>query len=201
MLLVKQKEYERIITKYLEIGAYKKVEQFCAEHAEKDDLLTQLLERYFQMHQEAMEKGGDDETKRLYRELAIGLMRTYGTTGLLDPLFLLQAIPNDWVLHESGLFDILDRVLDYLTAMEEHALIANRLSKLEVLNTELERQEQHKSYLVTRDDTECPACNKTLGFQKIRIFPHGLAFHMRCAKPNECPITNYRFDLDPTDQD
>lgn len=83
---------------------------------------------------------------------------------------------------------------------EENAMIAANLSGLESFNAEIEKRELESAYLVIRDETECPWCNKTLGFKKIRIFPHGMAFHMRCAKPNECPITKQRFDIDPVTQ-
>jgi hypothetical protein len=42
-------------------------------------------------------------------------------------------------------------------------------------------------------------CKQKLGHKKIRIFPHGMAFHMRCAKdPQECPITKQHFGTDPS---
>ena len=92
--------------------------------------------------------------------------------------------------------EFLSSLLDSKMTQEENAMIAANLSQLESLNAEIKQRELESAYLVIRDETECPWCNKTLGFKKIRIFPHGMAFHMRCAKPSECPITKQRFDID-----
>lgn len=68
---------------------------------------------------------------------------------------------------------------------------------METLNTEIEFNTLQEAYLVVREDTECLVCKGKLGLKKIRIFPHGMAFHMRCAKnPQVCPITNMKFDVD-----
>ena len=81
---------------------------------------------------------------------------------------------------------------------EENSKIAENLAQLEVFNAEIEQKELQSAYLVIREDNECHVCRQPLGFKKIRIFPHGMAFHMKCAKnPHECPITKQRFDIDP----
>jgi len=117
---------------------------------------------------------------------------------MLDPLEVLNSIPDDWVLQEDDydLVEFLSSLFDSQMTKEENAMIAANLSGLESFNAEIEKRELESAYLVIRDETECPWCNKTLGFKKIRVFPHGMAFHMRCAKPNECPITKQRFDID-----
>jgi len=81
--------------------------------------------------------------------------------------------------------------------MEEHSRIEYNLAKIEEFNTELEHNELQSAYLVIREDTDCKVCHQKLGHKKIRIYPHGMAFHMRCAmNPSECPITKQRFDMD-----
>ena len=112
---------------------------------------------------------------------------------------VLKQIPDDWSLQEKdyNLIEFLSALFDNQMTKEENAMIGANLASLESFSTELEKREMESAYLVTKDETECPWCNKTLGFKKIRIFPHGMAFHMRCAKPNECPITKQRFDFDP----
>ena len=118
-------------------------------------------------------------------------MKANASTNLLDPLKVIDSIPNDWVLQgdEYDLVEFISSLFDSQMTVEENAMIAANLSGLEAFNTEIEKRELESAYLVIREETECPWCNKTLGFKKIRVFPHGMAFHMRCAKPNECPIT------------
>ena len=86
------------------------------------------------------------------------------------------------------------------TTREEDLQIADSLCELEISNAEIEKRELESAYMVIRDETECAVCNKTLGYKKIRIFPHGMAFHMRCCKPNECPITKQTYEIDQVSQ-
>ena len=128
------------------------------------------------------------------------------STGLLDPFAVIEAIPDSWNLSsvsdnlQYNLIEFLSSLFDAQMTAEENAMIAANMAGLESFNTEIEKREMESAYLVIRDETECPWCNKTLNFKKIRIFPHGMAFHMRCAKPNECPITKQRFDINPLSQ-
>ena len=206
LLLVKEKKYDAAIERYLQNEQFAQAEEFCASHSQQDGLLTKLLEKYFQKYNEAMAQSSDDERKRRegaeYRQRAIRLMQQNSSTGLLDPQVVIESIPNDWALQseEYDLIDFLSSLFDSQMTKEENAMIAANLSGLESFNAEIEKRELESAYLVIRDETECPWCNKTLGFKKIRIFPHGMAFHMRCAKPNECPITKQRFDIDPVTQ-
>ncbi len=125
-------------------------------------------------------------------------MKQKASEQLLDPLKVIDSIPDDWVLQaeEYDLVEFISSLFDNKMTEEENAMIAANLSGLESFNAEIEKRELESAYLVIRDETECQWCNKTLGFRKIRVFPHGMAFHMRCAKPNECPITKQRFDID-----
>ncbi len=118
-------------------------------------------------------------------------MKSNASTGLLDPMKVLESIPDDWDLQSTDfdLVQFLCSLLDSLMTQNENTMVAANLSGLEKYNSDIEKRELESAYLVIRDETECAWCNKTLGFEKIRVFPHGMAFHMRCSKPNECPIT------------
>mmetsp|Transcript_46543 Transcript_46543/g.61674 ORF Transcript_46543/g.61674 Transcript_46543/m.61674 type:complete len:87 (-) Transcript_46543:38-298(-) len=83
----------------------------------------------------------------------------------------------------------LSSFFDHLQTRHENIILTSNFAEHEKESAELERRELESAYLVVRDETECPWCNKWLGFEKVRVFPHGMAFHMRCAKPTECPIT------------
>ena len=91
------------IEKYIQKNKFTEAEEFCASHSHQDGLLTKLLEKYFEKYNEAMNQTEDDskvtEAKE-YRERAIRLMRNNSSTGLLDPLVVLQQIPNDWALQD-----------------------------------------------------------------------------------------------------
>jgi hypothetical protein len=112
----------------------------------------------------------------------------------LNPNVVLEKIPDDWALSTSSdKFDLatfLSTLFDQLMAKEENVKIAQNLAELETVNTNIEERERKCAYLVIREETECLVCRKQLGFKKIRIYPHGEAFHRTCANdPHECPIT------------
>ena len=201
LLLVKEKNFDLAIEKYLEKEEFEEAEKFCASHSQQEGLLTKLLEKYFQKYNELLGKTDilNDNQANQYRSRAIKLMQQNSATGLLDPTVVLEQIPPDWQLQgdDYDLIKFLSSLFDAQMTKEENAMIAANLASSESFNAELERREIESAYLVIRDETECLWCNKPLGFKKIRIFPHGMAFHMRCAKPNECPITKQRFDIDP----
>ena len=94
---------------------------------------------------------------------------TNASSGLLDPFSVIQAIPDNWALHDDqyNLIEFLSSLFDSQMTIEENAMIAANLSGLESFNAEIEKREIESAYLVIRDETECPWCNKTLGFKKI----------------------------------
>lgn len=102
LLLVREKRFDEAIAKYIDDSKFDEAEEFCATHAQKDGLLTKLLEKYFQKFQEAWEQGAGDPAMRseanFYRNQAITLMKQHASTGLLDPHAVLNSIPNDWTL-------------------------------------------------------------------------------------------------------
>ena len=139
----------------------------------------------------------------MYRGLAIRLMQSSAAQDQLDPEVVLAQIPEDWALStdEYDLVSFLASLFDQQMTKEENVKIAANLGEFESFNAEKEKRQLEAAYLVIREDQDCLVCHQQLGHKKIRIFPHGMAFHMRCAKnPNECPITKQRFDIDPTVQ-
>lgn len=119
----------------------------------------------------------------------------------LEPSKILEKVPDDWLLktNEYDLVSFLSSIFTAQMTREENSKIAKNLVNMEFLNTEKEKNDLQSAYLVIREDDMCLVCKQKLGHKKIRIFPHGMAFHMRCAKdPHECPISKQRFGTDPT---
>ncbi len=157
--------------------------------------MTELLTTYLEQHQ----KHKDTQRREKFRALAIKLMQSKEARNQLKPLEVLQMIPGDWPLKSSDcdLIGFLSSIFDHQLTVEENSKIEYNLTKMEEFNTELEHNELQSAYLIIREETDCKVCHTKLGHKKIRIYPHGMAFHMRCAKnPSECPITKQRFDID-----
>ena len=176
---------------------FDKVEEFCKNHKEPG-LLTELLSIYFEKHLEA-EKSKDLKTMDEFRKLALKLMQSQAAVNGLNPETVLKKIPTNWEMkaNDVDLLDFLASIFDHELTVEENTRIAERVANMEHFNTEVERNDLESAYIVAREDSECLVCHTKLGYKKIRVFPHGLTFHMRCAKnPTECPITKQKFDTD-----
>ena len=81
-------------------------------------------------------------------------MRNHSTKNQLDPLKVLNLIPDDWSIikdEEYNLVSFLSSVFDHLLTIEENSKIAENLSKMEQLNTEYELNELKTSYLMIED--------------------------------------------------
>lgn len=196
-LLVKEKKYKEAISLHVEKGHFDKVEEFCKNHQEPG-LLTELLSIYFERHEEAV-KAFDREGAEKFRKLALKLMQSQQSINSLNAEAVLNKIPVNWELkmEDVDLVGFLASLFDSELTIEENTRIAERVANMELFNTEVERNELESAYVVVRDDTECLVCHHKLDHKKIRVFPHGMAFHMRCSKnPSECPITKQRFDSD-----
>ena len=72
MLLVKEKNFDLAISKYIEKGKFQEAEQFCSSHKE-EGLLTELLEKYFDKYR--FYRDHDEMEADRYRERAIRLMQ------------------------------------------------------------------------------------------------------------------------------
>lgn len=119
-------------------------------------------------------------------------MKKHSSTNDLDPLTVLRLIPEDWELKtpQYNLVSFLSSIFDNTMTLEENSKIGMNLSKMEQLNSEKEKNELQTAYMVITEDMLCKVCKSKLKHKNIRIFPHGQAFHMRCAKdPCECPVT------------
>ena len=126
-------------------------------------------------------------------------MRNHSAKNSLDPLTVLNLIPEDWELITSNynLISLLSSVFDHQLTIEENSQIAKNLSKMEQLNAEHELNEIKSYYMVIGEESICKVCRRQLKPDKIRIYPNGGTFHQRCSKdPCECPITRQRFDAE-----
>lgn len=199
MLLVKEKKYEQAISKHIDMGKFDKAEDFCMKN-KSAGLLTILLEQYFNRYDDCIKQGNQGNLQKNkeaeeFRKQALRLMEKYSAEDL-DPTKILDKVPDDWLLKtdEYDLVSFLSSIFTAQMTREENSKIAKNLVNMEYLSAEKEKNDLQSAYLVIREDDNCLVCKQKLGHKKIRIFPHGLAFHMRCAKdPQECPITKQRF--------
>lgn len=189
-LLVKEKKYKEAILLHVNERHFDKVEEFCRNHPEPG-LLTELLGIYFEKHEEAESDGNLREAEE-FRKLALKLMQSQSAVNGLNAETVLDKIPTGWELQmeDVDLASFLASLFDHELTVEENTRIAERVANMEHFNTEVERNELEAAYVVVREETECQVCRTRLDYMKIRVFPHGMAFHMRCSKnPSECPIT------------
>ena len=77
LLLVKEKNFEKAISKYISKGKFMEAEKFCSTH-KNEGLLTKLLEKYFEKYSELRESIDVERIQEaeMYRGLAIRLMQS-----------------------------------------------------------------------------------------------------------------------------
>ena len=99
-----------------------------------------------------------------YRSLALGLLKRYSAEGLLDPMEVIQMIPEEWDLSSSD-FDLtqyLTNMFNRLMTIEENAKIAQNMSNMEILNKEKDLNKLQQRYVVIDDQFKCQVCHRAL---------------------------------------
>lgn len=128
----------------------------------------------------------------------MGLIRDHASKNTLDPMTVLNLIPEDWMLKTESLdlVQFLVTMFDRFLTKEENSKIAKNLSGMEFINAQFELNDHKKAHKTVTPDTFCEVCKRRLEFKAIYIYPNGEACHQRCApNPHECPVTRQRFDL------
>jgi hypothetical protein len=77
LLLVKEKNFDKAILKYISQRKFTEAEKFCSTHR-SEGLLTKLLEKYFLKYTELRDQTGYESIQEaeMYRGLAIRLMQS-----------------------------------------------------------------------------------------------------------------------------
>ena len=133
LLLVKEKNFDLAIEKYISQGKFGDAEKFCTMHAHRQKgLLTKLLEKYYAKYNElrdSIDLKANEEAKQ-YERRAIRLMQENTSTDLLDPETILEQIPDHWELKtaDCDLISYLAALFDQQMTKEENAKIAENLA-------------------------------------------------------------------------
>lgn len=179
-------------------------------------LLTVLISVYFEQYESNMEQVRElrdrmtdasavkqrqkfQDRAEMYRDNALGLIRDHASKNTLDPMTVLNLIPEDWQLKTEGLdlIQFLMSMFDRYLTKEENSKIAKNLSNMEFNNAQFELNDHKKAYKTITHDTFCEVCKRKLDYKSIYVYPNGEACHMRCSNnSHECPVTRQRFDLD-----
>lgn len=131
LLLIKENRHREAIQKYVDNEKYDKAEEFCITKDKSLGLLTTLLTIYFQYYEENEKeyeklkgelKGKDIAKQEQYRlksktysTKALELMRNHSAKNQLDPLTVLNLIPEEWELitESYNLISLLSSVFDH----------------------------------------------------------------------------------------
>lgn len=147
ILLIKEGKHSEAIKRYIDKNDFDKAEKFCLSQDKSLGLLTTLLTLYFEYYEEKMKQKDSlinqgktseglkvQEEAKKFREQALMLMRGHSTKTHLDPLKVLNLIPEDWDIIKEDEYDLvsyLSSVFDHLLTIEENSKIAENLGKME----------------------------------------------------------------------
>jgi hypothetical protein len=175
ILLMKDGREDKALEKYITLEKFDEAEFFCEKNnSAENGLLTALLRMYFEKYN-SLESISNHAMAANFRSKAINLIQKHSSDEELDPIEVLDMIPEDWDLEteDYDLSSFLKSVFDFKMTQEENQKILEKLAHVERVNTFKERNTLQSAYLVINEEMMCKVCKLKLGHKKIRIFPHG----------------------------
>jgi len=151
LLLIKEDRHKEAIQRYVDKDKLDKVEDFCLKQDKSLGLLTILLSIYFQYYEENIKKYNElingsqiaaaipyKEKSEKYRDSALRIMRANSSKSMLDPVKVLNMIPDNWELknNDYNILSFMCTIFDHMLTIEENSHISKNISKMEQLNAE-----------------------------------------------------------------
>ncbi|CAG9314396.1 unnamed protein product [Blepharisma stoltei] len=187
-------------------GDFEKAEKYCITHC--DNLLTQLLKIYIEkalnyetLMKESQEPKMHDDAQNMlmrFQNCAFKLLQKYATNPELNPLLVMDIIPDHWSLSAATS----NSLQLYLHVALSHSLhtgrvtkIIKHLSDMDAIQTECEWYNCRKSSVRISNERLCDLCKKRISDRPFAVYPNGKVVHQSCTKsPNICPVTLTNFE-------
>lgn len=197
LLYVRDKKYRealRILVADAEAkGNYQGVEDFCVKQG--DTLLTELLQIYIEKAEacDARFASSSDEAARIilekeagkYKALVYELLKNHAASSLLDPMRVIEMIPERWPLVTTQSSSL----SSYLHVALSHALHLGRATKIMRSLSEMDRVQVECDWVTLRNasvritgERLCQKCMKKIGDRAFAVYPNGGVVHHSCLE-------------------
>ena len=123
-----------------------------------------------------------EESKSPFEEEMLKILKLYGTTENLDPLFALQfANEHINICENNDFFTYLTNVVRELTEEGNKYKITKNFSEIGAVYKEKETLDYKKKHVVIDSDKICDLCKKKIGNTLFVIYPNLRVYHSKCA--------------------
>jgi hypothetical protein len=123
-----------------------------------------------------------EESKNPFEEEMLKILKLYGTTENLDPLFALQfANEHINICENNDFFTYLSNVVRELTEEGNKYKLTKNFSEIGAVYKEKETLDYKKKHVVIDQDKICDLCKKKIGNTLFVIYPNLKVYHSKCA--------------------
>ena len=123
-----------------------------------------------------------EESKNPFEEEMLKILKLYGTTENLDPLFALQfANEHINICENNDFFNYLSNVIKELTEEGNKYKLTKNFSEIGAVYKEKEALDYKKKHVVIDSDKTCDLCKKKIGNTLFVIYPNLRVYHSKCA--------------------
>ena len=187
----------------VEEKSFEKAEDYC-EKAKKDELFEQLFTiisrnytnnlKNIKMSTKKEEKASYETSNNLYKKQMLNILKRYGENTQLDPFFILEQIPGDWLISDSSLYNYITKIMKTYTHIANRFKIERNLSEMDQLYKESELFMAKNKCVSIGIETICEGCNRKINQKMISVYPNMKVYHQNCVQnPNVCPSTRVDF--------
>jgi len=200
----KEKQHSKALKKLLENHHFMYAEEYCS--AKNEGLLTELFKLYIRLYQdtekEYKEKRSEDciQILQTLKVLINTFLKKYASHAQLDPLAVVELIPEDWLISgdedNNGVYIFLTASLSSKLHKRRNTKIAKSLCEMDQLNVECTVAKAQQANVKITQDKNCSVCGKKIGEKVFVVYPNGVTTHHTCRADNDltiCPITKQNF--------
>jgi len=193
----KLKNHDKAMEKLLNAKKYFAAEDYCAERTEK--LLTPLFKKYIRRYEEYTEKGQKD-MKNEYITVISNFLKKYASHSQLDPLEILDSIPNDFPLKEegddNGVYTFLFSAFSSTLHERRNVKMSKAISEMDLFNSECNLFKAQGAHVKITKHRKCDVCGSLIGKKAFVVYPNGVVADRNCTSDNfkVCPVTKQDFE-------
>lgn len=202
----KENQHKKALKKLVKEREFAYAEQYCAEKTQ--NLLTELFDIYITLLKDiskALQENPNDPKKQNYydfiKKTINDFLKKYATHSELDPITVLEKIPDDWILEEKGNYDglyaFLSSVTSYTLNQKRNMKCAKHISEMDLINVEYNLTKAKKANIKITTEKNCSVCHRRIGDKVFVIYPNGVVAHHTCISNKAqsiCPVTGQNFE-------
>lgn len=200
----KEKQHQKALKKLLENHHFIYAEEYCS--SKNEGLLTELFKLYIRLYLDTeaeMKNKPSKECDQILQTLKILIntfLKKYASHPQLDPLAVVELIPEDWLIsgdeENNGVYIFLTASLSSRLHKRRNTKIAKSLCEMDQLNVECTVAKAQQANVKITQDRNCSVCGKKIGEKVFVVYPNGVTTHHTCRADNDlhiCPVTKQNF--------